>query len=608
MRTSNGLLLTLAAVLLTLPVSAAAAPFEITTTPDRATLAGSGAEYHSTVRSTSAETPFTASLFLSAESPDLPQATITVSPTLVNFPYGETIVTRVTVSGPKIPGEHRIIITARNGATYDRDTVWFVIRGNELWKVLTVTELGFDPNAPGYTNWASYNRFALDRKRGIGWFVLAGDTLRSFDRTTWRTHPWPEAGPSHAYYSIPDRRHDVVVAGIGIDYDGRLWAGLTGYASQSRIPKLLMMKEEGTWDVHAGPYSPGGIPEGMKEEFRYTLYDGVAEPALQFGPENEVWIKYREGRLYFDGARWHHLDISHGGGTTRLDASGRQWSGYDAHVVLYDGTFWTVWPWSLLGITSSRTFTSVFATDSRGYAWFRGSGFNYRIATDPLDVQVYYPGAWPGDGGTGEILPPENYHLNSWYGRYITAIDIDSEGDVWLGMYTFFDTYNTRDTFDGGVARFHDGRWYHYTYENSGLPNNNVVDLRVDSSRHVWVLTSDGSLTILDGDSPPTAAFNEGVASGVADRTDRERTVRLRLSPNPASSHLIVDLAMPGSMREGKITLYNSLGIAVHRVHEPVLGPGSLQLDVADLPAGPYFIRVEGDSGVQATAPLLITR
>lgn len=67
--------------------------------------------------------------------------------------------------------------------------------------------------------------------------------------------------------------------------------------------------------------------------------------------------------------------------------------------------------------------------------------------------------------------------------RVVTGIDIDPKtGDVWLGL------------FGGGLARFSAGRFDHFTQMNSGLVNDVVYAVAVDTDRdHVWCATTAGA-------------------------------------------------------------------------------------------------------------------
>jgi ligand-binding sensor domain-containing protein len=75
----------------------------------------------------------------------------------------------------------------------------------------------------------------------------------------------------------------------------------------------------------------------------------------------------------------------------------------------------------------------------------------------------------------------------------VQDIAIDSQGKIWIATSgTIYD--NT-----GGVAMFNGMNWTVYTQENSGLPDNGVTALDFDIEGNLWVATASGGIARFDG-------------------------------------------------------------------------------------------------------------
>ena len=97
---------------------------------------------------------------------------------------------------------------------------------------------------------------------------------------------------------------------------------------------------------------------------------------------------------------------------------------------------------------------------------------------------------------------------------------------------------------------------------------------------------------------------NEPVSTYVVTATFAAANLQVSIYPNPASSTLTIDL-QNGLLNELRATLFNALG-------RPVTAPAALhpsvpvELDLAQLAAGIYFLRIEGE-GTSSTQKIMVT-
>ncbi len=71
----------------------------------------------------------------------------------------------------------------------------------------------------------------------------------------------------------------------------------------------------------------------------------------------------------------------------------------------------------------------------------------------------------------------------------VRAIDLDSNGELWLGMS------------NQGVFRFSSGSWHHFDTNNSNLPSNFVTGVANDNLGNTWVATSSSVLIFNETES-----------------------------------------------------------------------------------------------------------
>jgi hypothetical protein len=159
-----------------------------------------------------------------------------------------------------------------------------------------------------------------------------------------------------------------------------------------------------------------------------------------------------------------------------------------------------------------------------------------------------------------------NYDTASgMYNNYVRDIKVDSNNIVWVGLFA---DYNT----DGGISKFDGSTWTSYTMAD-GLVDKQVIRLAVDKNNVVWIATGNGVSKLQD-------------FSGITENNAGEA---FRIFPNPATDVLNIDISgLPHDVT--KIEIYN----ATQKVREYGLhyNSGSVSLPLNELNAGMYILKM----------------
>ncbi|OQY29002.1 MAG: hypothetical protein B6244_05535 [Candidatus Cloacimonetes bacterium 4572_55] len=188
-----------------------------------------------------------------------------------------------------------------------------------------------------------------------------------------------------------------------------------------------------------------------------------------------IWFSaFPLGVSVYNGADWFTYNASNSGlaselvYTLAIDNQGYKWFGaYEGGVSMYDGSNWTVYNTANSNIVSDRIVE--IAIDQQNRKWF-GS---YEDG-----ISVYNGAVW-NTFTTANGLPSNS----------ISSITAAGNGDVWVG------------TIDDGVAVYNGTTWTIYNTANSGLADDRVRAVGVDSQNRVWCGTFGGGVSVLDGNS-----------------------------------------------------------------------------------------------------------
>src|SRR5690554_5708830 len=104
------------------------------------------------------------------------------------------------------------------------------------------------------------------------------------------------------------------------------------------------------------------------------------------------------------------------------------------------------------------------------------------------------------DRVTGErvVYNTANSGLTS---NYITTIDKDNEGNLWIGTDYYYGDNGLSPDYYGGVHFWDtEDNWRVYQSNNSPLPSNSIYDIACDLTGNIWIATFSGGLARLSPD------------------------------------------------------------------------------------------------------------
>ncbi len=254
------------------------------------------------------------------------------------------------------------------------------------------------------------------------------------------------------------------------DSSGGLWIGTEeGY--------LVNRSLSGEWTVYNTDNS--GLPFNYIGDIESDdsgglwIVGGTAESAagLAYRSVNGEWTvdtKDNSGLLY----NYVCTLESDGNGGLWMNTA-EEWWGYDQNLThrSVNGE-WTVYTKDNWGLPNDYFQTTTFLHDDKGGLWIgteRG-GLVYRSVSSEWTV-------YDEDYSSFPDLPSND----------INAIEIDSNGELWIGTY------------DGLANRSVSGEWTVYTKYNSELPDNSVNVLESDSNGGMWIGTYVHSIGGSDG-------------------------------------------------------------------------------------------------------------
>ncbi|MEI6765904.1 MAG: two-component regulator propeller domain-containing protein [Bacteroidota bacterium] len=334
------------------------------------------------------------------------------------------------------------------------------------------------------------------------------------------------------------------------------------------------------------------------DDVNWTVYDtadGLVDnytSCIAVDKNNNVWVGTNFGVSKFDGSAWTTYTTADGlidNGVIYIaaDIDGSVWFATTAGVSKYDGVTWTDFT-TTDGLPSNNI--DYIAVDAAGNKWFgtvmggvsmydNSTFTNISMATmDSLqDDNVFavgidnsghkFIGTWYG---ISELDNANNWFANydtasGLYNNYVRDIKVDSNDNVWVGLFA---DYNTQ----GGISKFDGSTWTSYTMAD-GLVDKQVIRLAVDKNNVVWIATGNGVSKLQD--------FS-GITESNTDNT-------FRIFPNPATDLLKVDISgLPQEVTN--IEIYN----ATQKVREYSLNSnfGSISIPVNELNAGMYFLRL----------------
>jgi len=187
-----------------------------------------------------------------------------------------------------------------------------------------------------------------------------------------------------------------------------------------------------------------------------------------------LWIGTYNGVIYYDGKTWKTFDNLNSMLPEKkitaiaIDQRGNKWFGtWGKGIVRLDGTNVMIWN------TNGLEFVTGIAVDSKNNVW---------AATYAIHENGVYLGGGlhKFDGEKWVIYHPGNSGLPS---RNIRTIAVDKSGTIWVSI---FDWYGSEGG-PRGMASFDGTRWQTFNSSNSGLSDNEVSAIVVDTENNKWL-------------------------------------------------------------------------------------------------------------------------
>ncbi len=312
-----------------------------------------------------------------------------------------------------------------------------------------------------------------------------------YDGISWTRHNPDPSDIGQYFLSLAVDDNDNVWAGSWTNwafmYGGSSWTHFDSGNSALVGTQIECVEIENGTVVWIGTHAPNPTPTtGGVARFDGSHWTSYT-PANSGLPDRYIYaIAAGEGTVYFGT-----------GSTGCASFDGLAWGYYETSNEPHTNWITSIEEGSL-GLDDICLY---FATDHYGIAvldrqtWSSYTSYNSDLGDDYVnDVHVaggvlwaacQFTGAWTFDG-----LGWENYSSSAGdlLGDIILSADSDSHGDIWLGTSGWDGPMGQ----DGAVSRFNGSSWTHYYLENSGLIDDDGLEVAVDATDMIWIGTEEG--------------------------------------------------------------------------------------------------------------------
>jgi ligand-binding sensor domain-containing protein len=344
---------------------------------------------------------------------------------------------------------------------------------------------------------------------GYMWFGTSHG-IACFDGSAWQV-----------YTDLGGGATNVAVRGIGVDSQNRIWTG--NNPDDYGDPGGVSVFDGSTWTRH----DPN--PSSIGQYFLSLTVDGntssnsdlMGNQIECFAVEQDsvVWIANHTssdgGVSRFDGTTWTNYGVGDSGIGHRsiysisIDGTDKYFGTEIYGMTKFDGSSWSTYKTSsephcnrITSIDKDSVGNIYFGTYFYGVATLNAGTWSYYysgnsglsgnyvncVCVDKLDilwVGTQYSGLFKFDGITWTNYNTSNSGL---LGDIILSIAGDSFGNVWLGTAGWDGPMEQ----DGAVAKFDGATWTNYYLSNSGLIDDDGLNVAVDHGDTVWIGTEEG--------------------------------------------------------------------------------------------------------------------
>lgn len=309
-------------------------------------------------------------------------------------------------------------------------------------------------------DWIDVNALFVDASGDL--WVSTQELLR-FNGTIW-TEYLNQIWPIYSIDQAPDGT--IWFGGNSLKkFDGLNWTSVTGYPNDY-IMSLAVDSNNILWvgTNFAGLASYNGN--------NWTVYDTSNTPFkvhwilhVFVNDNNEKVIGTQKGLYKFNDVNWTEINSSSNGlaswvtWSMMIAPDGKKWFAGNTGISCFDDSIWTT------------------------FSYFDDPSLFYEITSITADISGNiwagrrYGGLLKFDGNIWTEVPVSIGGIN--------CLKLDNQNNLWIGT-------------SGGLAKFDGLQWTYYQTSNSGLPNNRVASIEIDSDGRKWIGTQQGGLAVFN--------------------------------------------------------------------------------------------------------------
>ena len=318
----------------------------------------------------------------------------------------------------------------------------------------------------------SIRSLAIDNNGDL-WIGTSGNGLSKFDGTDWRVYI-----PANS--QIPD----ATINSIAFDPDNNIWLGTYG----SGLVKVegLSVADEPVWTFYTAENSD--LPDNYIH-------------SLMFDEAGYLWIGNEYQSLGgFDGNTFTTYTPPVAPTDPSIvalaeDNNNHIWIGYTiGQIAEFDGNNWNFYALDESGIPALRANCLTFDKDdnlwiSTEEGLLKYTGDDWVVINEQLNEEstisskgkmafsTYYSGLYAYDGNTWEHFKTSNTGLPE---NDIMAIKVDNNDNAWAGLWY------------AGLTKFNGLVWESFTATDTDLPDDDVRTIVTDNDNNIWIGTGNG--------------------------------------------------------------------------------------------------------------------
>lgn len=305
-----------------------------------------------------------------------------------------------------------------------------------------------------------------------------------FDGSSWTRHDPNTSGIGQYFLSIIVDGNDNVWAGnwtAGVyKYNGSAWENYNSSGSPLMGDQIECFDVEEDTVIWIGNHSWSAGGASRFDGTNWTNYhpgnSGIDERniySISIDGDDKYFGTETKGTSKFDGSTWSSYMTSnepHCNWITSIDGDGMGniYFGTNHYgIAIFDGATWYSYHSGNSGLGDD--FVNCVSIDEGDTLW----------------VGTQYSGLYKYDGSAWINFDTLNSGL---LGNTILSIAKDTQGNLWLGTAGWDGPMEQ----NGALAKFDGSNWTNYYLENSGLIDDDGLNVAVDNGDTIWVGTEEG--------------------------------------------------------------------------------------------------------------------